>query len=169
MHPRIFRQLRVERCHEDPPVANEHRLALVLGEHLDVLTGHPHPRRPDKDSAERPLVPCELEVGLEGGHLAAVGIPVDLHVGEAEVVAIEDDHAGAGTKDRSLERPIASSSPYSLISRMNVVDSPPGTTNPSSPASSSGFRISTGSAPSRRSIASCSRKFPWTASTPIRI
>ena len=105
MHPRIFRQLRVERCHEDPPVANEHRLALVLGKHLDVLTGHPHPRRPDEDSAERPLVPCELEVGLEGGHLAAVGIPVDLHVGKTEVVAIEDDHPGAGTQDRRLERP----------------------------------------------------------------
>src|SRR4029079_6950943 len=60
VHPRIFRQLRVERCHEDPPVANEHGLALVLGEHLDVLTRYPYPRRPDEDSAERPLVPCEL-------------------------------------------------------------------------------------------------------------
>src|SRR6266576_7310452 len=34
VHARIFRQLRVERCHENPPVANEDRLALVLGEHL---------------------------------------------------------------------------------------------------------------------------------------
>src|SRR5437879_2817394 len=51
---------------------------------------------------------------------------------------------------------------------MNVVDSPPGTTRPSSPSSSDGFRTSRTSAPSRRSIAACSRKFPWTASTPIR-
>src|ERR671939_2213481 len=50
---------------------------------------------------------------------------------------------------------------------MNVVDSPPGMTSPSSPCSSSGFRTSTTSAPRRRSIAACSRKFPWTASTPI--
>src|SRR5437667_2308659 len=51
---------------------------------------------------------------------------------------------------------------------MKVVDSPPGTTRPSSPSSSSRLRTSTGSAPSRRSIAPCSRKFPWTARTPIR-
>src|SRR5213596_3374753 len=47
---------------------------------------------------------------------------------------------------------------------MNVVDSPPGTTRPSSP---SGLRTSTASAPSRRSIAACSRKFPCRARTPI--
>src|SRR5262245_53534409 len=52
---------------------------------------------------------------------------------------------------------------------MNVVDSPPGTTSPSSPSSCSGLRTSTGSAPRRRSIAACSRKFPWRARTPIVI
>src|SRR5262245_175931 len=50
---------------------------------------------------------------------------------------------------------------------MNVVDSPPGTTSPSSPSSCSGFRTSRGSAPSCRSIAACSRKFPCRARTPI--
>src|SRR5215212_9161163 len=50
---------------------------------------------------------------------------------------------------------------------MNVVDSPPGTISPSSPSSSSGLRISTASTPSRRSICTCSRKFPCTAKTPI--
>src|SRR3954453_11774363 len=50
---------------------------------------------------------------------------------------------------------------------MNVVDSPPGTTRPSSASSCSGLRTSTTSAPRRRSIAACSRKFPWTARTPI--
>src|SRR3954463_3479276 len=50
---------------------------------------------------------------------------------------------------------------------MKVVDSPPGTTRPSSPSSCSGFRTSTASAPRRRSIAACSRKFPCTARTPI--
>ena len=53
------------------------------------------------------------------------------------------------------------------ISRMKVVDSPPGTTRPARPASCSGFRTSTGSAPRRVSIAACSRKFPCTARTPI--
>src|SRR5207248_2216916 len=41
-------------------------------------------------------------------------------------------------------------------------------TSPSIPSSSSGFRTSTTSAPSRRSIAACSRKLPCTARTPIR-
>src|SRR4051812_10111597 len=50
---------------------------------------------------------------------------------------------------------------------MNVVDSPPGTTRPSSPSSSAGLRISTASTPSRRSICTCSRKLPCTARTPI--
>src|SRR5512132_68891 len=50
---------------------------------------------------------------------------------------------------------------------MNVVDSPPGTTSPSSPSSWSGLRTSTACAPSRRSMAACSRKFPWRARTPI--
>src|SRR5436309_11131804 len=51
---------------------------------------------------------------------------------------------------------------------MIAVDSPPGTISPSSPASCSGSRTSTGSAPRRRSTAECSRKFPCTARTPIR-
>src|SRR5438067_7255730 len=63
----------------------------------------------------------------------------------------------------------ASSRPYRRISRMNVVDSPPGTTSPSSPASCSGLRTSTTSAPSRRSMAACSRTLPWTARTPTRM
>src|SRR3954470_11168355 len=50
---------------------------------------------------------------------------------------------------------------------MNAVDSPPGTTRPSSPSSCSGLRTSTASAPRRRSIAACSRKFPCRARTPI--
>src|SRR5881398_1841176 len=56
-----------------------------------------------------------------------------------------------------------------FISRMNVVDSPPGITSPSRPCNCSGLRTSTASAPSRRSIAACSRKFPCTARTPIFI
>src|SRR5437899_12959103 len=51
---------------------------------------------------------------------------------------------------------------------MIAVDSPPGRISPSSPASCSGSRTSTGSAPRRRSTAACSRKFPCTARTPIR-
>src|SRR4051812_12291736 len=62
----------------------------------------------------------------------------------------------------------ASSSPYRRIRRPNAVDSPPGRISPSRPSSCSGLRTSTTSAPSRRNIAACSRKFPCTARTPIR-
>src|SRR5919199_1570255 len=51
--------------------------------------------------------------------------------------------------------------------RVIAVDSPPGITSPSRLASCSGRRTSTTSAPRRRSIAACSRKFPCTARTPI--
>src|SRR5919204_2338306 len=55
------------------------------------------------------------------------------------------------------------------MSRMNVVDSPPGMINPSRPSSCPGLRTSTASTPRRRSTAACSRKFPCTARTPILI
>src|SRR5918995_1645528 len=49
---------------------------------------------------------------------------------------------------------------------MIAVDSPPGITSPSRPASCAGRRTSTTSAPKPRSIAACSRKLPCTAKTP---
>src|SRR5690349_10712666 len=48
-----------------------------------------------------------------------------------------------------------------------VVLSPPGMISPSSPASCSGRRTSTASAPSSRRRWACSRKAPWRARTPI--
>src|SRR5213083_2466483 len=50
VHPRIFRQFRVERRNEDAAVADEHRLALVLGQNLHV-SGHAHARRADEHAA----------------------------------------------------------------------------------------------------------------------
>src|SRR5256885_999498 len=37
--PRVGRQLRMEQRHEEPSVAQEHGLAVELGEHLDLGTG----------------------------------------------------------------------------------------------------------------------------------
>ena len=39
VHPRIFRQLWMKRGDEDPAVAHEDRLAVVLGENLHLSTG----------------------------------------------------------------------------------------------------------------------------------
>src|SRR6187401_2337422 len=44
---RILRQLGVERRDEDVTVADEHRLAVVFCEHLDVGAGPAHTRRAD--------------------------------------------------------------------------------------------------------------------------
>src|SRR5580765_9025143 len=52
VHPRVVRQLGVERCHQDAPVTNEHRLAFVLGQHLNVVAGHPYTRRTDEDATQ---------------------------------------------------------------------------------------------------------------------
>src|SRR6186997_3317719 len=122
VHARVVGQLRVERGDQDAALAQQHRLAVELGEHLDVSTHLRDTWRPDEDAPQRPLVAVEVEVGFEARHLAAVGV---------------------------------------------ALDSPPGMIRPSSPSSCSGLRTSTGSAPSRRSIAACSRKFPCTARTPI--
>src|SRR5439155_11484699 len=52
VYSRIVGQLGVKGCHEDTPVAYEHRLALVLGQDLHV-SGHTHARRTDEDAAQR--------------------------------------------------------------------------------------------------------------------
>src|SRR6266851_6542412 len=103
MHPRILRQLGMERCHEDAPVANEHGSALVLGENLHVAR-RTHARRANEDAAQRGAVTCQRKIGLEARDLTAIRVPVDLDVDEAEMVAVEDDQAGTGTQDRTVER-----------------------------------------------------------------
>src|SRR6476619_687744 len=80
-------------------VANEHRLAVERPDHLDAVPELANPRRPDEHAAERDLVRCELDVGLEALHLTAERVPVDHQVCEIEVLAIEHDHPGARAED----------------------------------------------------------------------
>src|SRR5918994_2715293 len=103
VHARIFGQLRMEGGDEDGAVAHEHRLAVVLGQDLDVRSRPAHPRRANEDAAERLRLSDEREIGLEARHLAAVGIPVDLDVHQPEMLAVEHDHPRARTQDRALE------------------------------------------------------------------
>src|SRR5690348_2240458 len=103
VHPRILGQLRVERRDYEPPVAHQDRFAAVLREHLDFRADHPHARRTDEDAAQGRLVAVELEIGLEARDLAAVSVPLDVDVDEAEVVPVEDDHARTRPEDRRVE------------------------------------------------------------------
>src|SRR5688500_1096101 len=51
VHPRVVGQLRVERRDEETPVAHEHRLTVVLREHVHAGADLAHTRRTDEDSA----------------------------------------------------------------------------------------------------------------------
>ena len=93
----------MERSDQEAPLPEQDRLAVELGQHLDLLAGTLHPRRPDEDPAERLLLPGQLEVGLEARDLAAVRVALDLEIDEAEMVAVEHDQPGAGAEDRLLE------------------------------------------------------------------
>src|SRR4029078_12980248 len=48
VHARVVRQLRVERRDEEAAVAEQHRLAVELGEHLDARPGLGDARRADE-------------------------------------------------------------------------------------------------------------------------
>jgi hypothetical protein len=65
----VVRQLGVERADEEPPLAQEHRLAVQCREDLNAGTCILNPRRADKDPAQRRGVTGELEVGLEARRL----------------------------------------------------------------------------------------------------
>src|SRR6478672_8072865 len=68
--PWIVGQLGVERGGEHQAVAQQHRLTVELGQHLDPRADVAHARRADEDAAERAPVAVEREVCLEARDLA---------------------------------------------------------------------------------------------------
>src|SRR4051794_30388881 len=62
---RVVRELRVERRNQDAAVAQQHGLALELGQHLDARAGVRDARRADEYATQRLVVARELQVGLE--------------------------------------------------------------------------------------------------------
>ena len=105
MHACVARQLGVERGDEEATVAQQHRHAVVTGEHLDVDPGVGHPRRSDEDAPQRLGLAVQMQVGLEARELPAVAVPLDLDVDEPEVSSVEQDHPGAGAEHGSGELP----------------------------------------------------------------
>src|SRR5262245_43881324 len=100
---RVVRKLGVERSDEEASLPEEHGLAVELGQDFRVVPGRGDPRRADEDASQRLALAGQVEVGLEAMHLAAVGVPGNLDVDEAEMVAPEHDQARAGAEDRLLE------------------------------------------------------------------
>src|SRR5919204_195652 len=103
VHPRVVGQFRVKSREDESALADEHRLAVELRENLDLGTDLSNARRADEDSSERLVLVLEQQVCLEACDLAAVGVAVDLEVDGAEVRAVEDDHARAGSEDGAGE------------------------------------------------------------------
>src|SRR4051794_34998196 len=100
---RVVGQLGMERGDENPPLSREHRMTVDLGEHLDVRPGLLDPRRADEHRADRLVAVPDVEVGFERVHLAAERVSPSRKVGEAEVLAVQDDHPGARAEDRRVE------------------------------------------------------------------
>src|SRR6187402_356932 len=101
--PGVVGQLGMERGDEHAPVAQQDRLPVELREHLDTRTDVADARCADEDATEGPLVAGEREVRLEARDLAPVRVPIDDEVGEAEMVAIDEDHSRARAEDRRRE------------------------------------------------------------------
>src|SRR4029079_4896025 len=59
MDARVVRELRVEPGDDDPPVADEHGLAVQLGEHLDAVADLAHARGADEHAMQRLAVPLQ--------------------------------------------------------------------------------------------------------------
>src|SRR4051812_17627473 len=53
VHASVVRELRVERRGQEAAVADQHGLAVELGEHLDAFAGVADPRRSDEDAPQR--------------------------------------------------------------------------------------------------------------------
>src|SRR3954447_12286918 len=105
VNARVVGELGMEGSNQNPPLPRQHRMAVDLGEHLDVGAGGLDPRRADEDGAQRLLAAADVEIGLKALHLTAERVPLRANVHEPEVVPVEDDHAGAGAEDRGVEAP----------------------------------------------------------------
>src|SRR3954447_6687385 len=103
VHPRVVRQLRVERRDEDSALAREHRVPVDLGENSDARTGLGDPRRADEHGGEGLRLPRDLDGRLEACDLASEGVALDGQVDQPEPLPVEHDHSGAGAEDRCVE------------------------------------------------------------------
>src|SRR5436190_11622882 len=99
----VVGQFRVERRDENPAVAEQHRLAFELCEHLDAGAALVEPWGANEDAAQGLVGAVEPQVGLEARDLAPVGVAVDDDVGEPEVLPVEHDHPGAGAEHGPVE------------------------------------------------------------------
>ena len=109
MHPGIVGQLRVKRGDKEPALTEQDRLTVELCQHLDTRPGGRH-RGARMNTPHRIVLPGHLKIGLEARHLRPIGVPSHRHVDQSEVVAVEQDHPGAGAEHRPVEARCSASS-----------------------------------------------------------
>src|SRR5439155_884280 len=80
----VARDLRMERGRQDAPLADEHGLAAPPCEHVYLRPDRGETRRANEDAEQRVVEGRCVELGLERVHLAAVGVPRDGDVEQAE-------------------------------------------------------------------------------------
>src|SRR3954451_849615 len=104
VHPSVVSELRVERGDQEPPLPEQHRIAVELRENLHPFADVGDPGGPDEDAAQGLLLVFEREVSLEARHLASIGVAVDadVHLPD-EALAPHEDHSGAGAEHDSRE------------------------------------------------------------------
>src|SRR5580765_1024495 len=106
VHPRVVRELRMERGDQEPALPEQDRIAVELRENLDAFTDVGDSRGPDEDASQRPFLVLEREVRLEARHLTPVCVAVDADVHPAdETVAPHEDHPGARAEHGARELP----------------------------------------------------------------
>src|SRR5258708_10988938 len=88
---RVVRQFRMKRGDEDASLPCEHRMAVHLGEDLDVGACVLDPRRADEHAAHR-LTHAYVDVCLEAAHLKAACVALPVEFRQPRWGTGEDDH-----------------------------------------------------------------------------
>src|SRR4051794_22793243 len=102
VHPGVVGELRVERAEHDPALPDCHRMIVDAGQDLDAVAVAGYARRADEDCAQWiGTEPVDLKLDLEARDLPTEGVSLGGRVDEAQVVAVADDHAGAGPENRA--------------------------------------------------------------------
>src|SRR4029079_8958502 len=94
----------MERRDENASLLREYRVPVDLGEDSDARPRLGDPRSADEDRSKGLLLALDLDRRLEARNLTTKRVALDREIDQAEPLAVEHDHPGAGAEDRRRER-----------------------------------------------------------------
>jgi hypothetical protein len=154
-------QLRVERDGEHVAVPDRHRVAVDLGEDLDVVAGVGDPRRADEHRVD--VVVEHGQVGLERADLAAERVALRVDVQHPEVPVVE--HSATRFRVRSTARPEPMPASVAIVSNAaalyGALLSPVGSSSRSNATAIAVAEVSTGPAGSSKSQGAARVAMVW--------